>query len=348
MAEKTPKMMKANLLRSQATMEVVELPVPECPPAGMIIRARSVGICGSDVIKVKNTVSTEPRVIGHEIAGEVYQLDPRAAYTFKPGDRVAVGHVHIPCMHCHFCRHGSYAMCRSFKTSHVVPGGYSEYVALSAEHVNHSVLPIPDDVSMDLATFIDPVACCLHALNRIPRQVHDHAVVLGVGFMGVLFVQLLRQLHVHVTAIDISDARLEFARGMGAEHVFNAAHPGVKEQLAALTDGRGPDFVVLTVVNQQTIEQSLDWVRDGGWLSLFAGPVQRELLSLDFYDLFRREISLASSYSASPSEMGEALAWIESGKLKLQELITGSCDLAGIYPAIAAMDERSYKVIVHP
>jgi L-iditol 2-dehydrogenase len=341
-------MMEACLLRKQATMSVVELPIPELPPGGLLIRTKSVGLCGSDVIKVLNTISTEERVIGHEITGEVVNIDERANYDFKPGDRVAVGHVHVPCMHCHYCRHGSYAMCRQFKESHVVPGGFSQYVALSADHAKHTVLAIPDSISYDHAVFIDPIACCLHAINRLPIQSLDRVIVLGAGVMGALFIQLLQHKKARVIAVDISDTRLKKAQTFGADHTLNALKPDVSDEIDHLTEGLGADAVILSVVNQQTINQALSWVRDGGWLSLFAGPIERTPLNLDFYELFRREVSLVSSYSASLAEMGEALSWIQSGLINLEELITGTCDLEGILPAINSLDETEYKVIVHP
>lgn len=239
-------------------------------------------------------------------------------------------------------------MCSSFKRSRVNPGGFSEFVALSADHVNHTVLRIPDAINFDLATFIDPIACCLHAMNRLHWQPLDRAVVVGIGVMGLLFVQLLHQLQVEVIAVDISDMRLEKATALGADHILNPLDQDAREEIKNKTRGSGADFVVLTVTNQATIEQSMAWIGDGGAISIFAGPLEQSPLKLDLYEFFRRELSLISSYSASLAEMGQALTWIETGKVQINDMITGCCGLEGILTAIQSMNEQDYKVIVHP
>lgn len=348
MSNELPDSMRVCMLKGKESMDVVEVPFPELPPGGLILQTKSVGICGSDIIKVLNSTSTESRVIGHEIAGEVIQVDSHAGHPYKIGDRIAVGHVHVPCFHCRYCRRGSFAMCSSFKRSHVKPGGFSEYVALSADHANHTVLPIPDTMDFDQATFIDPIACCLHAMNRLHWQPLDRAVVVGIGVMGLLFVQLLHQLQVEVIAVDISDQRLEKASAVGADHILNPLRQDAGKEITSKTGGDGADFVVLTVTNQTTIDQGMAWIRDGGTISIFAGPVEHSPLNLDFYEFFRRELSLVSSYSASLAEMGQALLWVESGKVQINDMITGYCGLEGILTAIQSMNEQSYKVIVHP
>ncbi len=348
MSNKLPESMQVCMLRGKESMEVVEVSFPDLPPGGLILQTKSVGICGSDIIKVMNSLSTERRVIGHEIAGEVVQIDPRADHIYQIGDRIAVGHVHVPCLHCQYCRRGSFAMCASFKRSRVTPGGFSEYVALSADHVNHTVMRIPDAMHFDQATFIDPIACCLHAINRLHWQPLDHAVVVGIGVMGLLFVQLLHQLQVEVIAVDISDLRLEKATALGADLILNPLRHDAWKEIKSNTGRCGADFVVLTVTNQATIDQSMTWIRDGGAISIFAGPVEQSPLKLDFYELFRRELNLVSSYSASLSEMGQALAWVETGKIQINDMITGYCELEGILTAIQSMNEESYKIIVHP
>lgn len=343
-----PNTMRAAVLKAKDTIEVEELPVPDLPPGGMIIRTSSVGICGSDVIKVRNTISDETRVIGHEIAGEVVLTDERAQISYQIGDRVLVGHVHVPCMHCIFCRDGRYAMCSAFKNSQVVPGGFAQYVAVSADHTRHTVLPVPEEVSSDVATFVDPVACCLNAIERASCKLNDRAAVVGVGTMGALFVQLLDRMGVEVFAIDISDFRLQKARHFGAAHTVNSSENDPVEAIQSLTSGIGVDVVFLTIVNQQIADQSFDMLRDGGTLLLFAGPIARGTLELDYYQFFRRDLAMLSSYSASMANMGNALSLIAAGSIPVDELISGTCDLDGILTAILSMDEHTYKVIVKP
>jgi L-iditol 2-dehydrogenase len=348
MVASLPKTMLVSVLLGRLQMEVQEVPVPDVPPGGILIRVRSVGICGSDVVKIRTTSSQAPRVIGHEVAGEVVFADQWGTHGFNKGDRVVVGHVHIPCMHCTYCRHGSLAMCKSFKASHIEPGGYAQYVALSSDHTAHSVLAIPEGLSYDEATFVDPVACCLRAISRSEVTALDRVGVMGAGTMGGLFLQILRQLQTETFAIEVSPTRLLAAQRFGAEHMVAASGIDVAGEVLRHSDGEGLDAVILTVVSQETLELALSIVRDGGILCLFAAPMTGDPLRVDPYQLFRRELSVRSSYSASLVDIGNALRWIHSRKVNVAGMITGECDLQGILPAVLAMDDLTYKVILHP
>ncbi|MBN2556333.1 MAG: alcohol dehydrogenase catalytic domain-containing protein [Anaerolineales bacterium] len=343
-----PEVMKVNLLTAPLEMEMREQPVPAIPAGGMLIKVASTGICGSDVIKIRNTRSAEPRVIGHEVAGEVAAIAPGAALPFDIGDRVVVGHVHVPCGHCMYCQHGNPSMCLTFKETHIEPGGYAEYIAVTPDHAAHTILPIPDHVSFDEATFVDPVGCVLHAIDLSAIRPNDRVAVIGVGLMGLLFTTVLSKLSVETFAFDISDARLNQAVKYGADHTFNTAGGDPHNEVMRLTENEGVDVVILTFVMQETINRTFDIIRDGGRICTFAGPVSAEPMSMDFYNFFRRELSMVSSYSATMMDMGAAMRWIASGKVPVADFITGSCDLEGILPAVKAMDEHSYKVMVHP
>jgi len=343
-----PDVMKANFLTAPLTMEVREQPLPAIPAGGMLIKVSSTGICGSDVIKIRNTRSSEPRVIGHEVAGTVVAVAPGAAIPYVVGDRVAVGHVHVPCGYCTYCQHGTPSMCRTFKETNIDPGGYAEYIAVSPDHIAHTILPIPENLSFDEATFIDPVGCVLHAIDLCGIRPNDRVGVVGVGLMGLLFTTILNQLSVETFAFDISDARLEKASDYGAQHTYNTDSVDPRESIRKLTSDEGLDHVILTVILQETINSTFDIIRDGGRICTFAGPVGSEPLQMDFYSFFRRELSMVSSYSATMADMGAAMQWIATGKVPVAEFITGTCDLEGILPAVKGMDEHSYKVMVHP
>lgn len=340
--------MNVNVLTGPLQMELRSWPVPAIPAGGMLIKVASTGICGSDVIKIRNTRSQDPRVIGHEVAGDVVALAPDAALPFGIGDRVVVGHVHVPCGHCTYCQHGNPSMCHTFKKTNIDPGGYAEYIAVSPDHAAHTILSIPENVSYDEATFVDPVGCVLHAIDLSAIRPNDRVAVVGVGLMGLLFTSILSQIGVDVFAFDISDARLETARKYGAQHVFNTATSDPVADVLEQTNGEGIDVVVLTIVLQDTVDRTFNIIRDGGRICTFAGPVGSEAMKMDFYSFFRRELSMVSSYSATMKDMGAAMRWIASGKVPVAEFITGNCDLGGILPAVQGMDEHSYKVMVHP
>lgn len=334
-------------LTGRMRIEVEEIPTPDIPSLGMLVHVRSCGICGSDINRIRTTTSDSPRVLGHEIAGDVVAVSGPEG-KFKPGERVVVGHVHVPCMHCVYCRHESYSMCRQFKRSAVVPGGYAEFVAIPHEQMQCTVLGIPDDLAYDEATFVDPVACCLRALRRCRVRSLDRVLVVGAGLMGLLFAQLLRLMQAETFLFDVSTARLGRARACGASHIFNPQDPLAVQEVLSRTDGVGVDVAIATFSNKSTIEQATSCMRDGGTLCVFAPPLADEGVDLNAGAVFYRELSLIGSYSSAPSDLEAALEWIHSRKVDVKSLITTHTDLAGIASAVSALTEQSYKIIVHP
>jgi L-iditol 2-dehydrogenase len=342
-----PEKMKAAFLVGQMDMEVRIIPVPEMPPGGALLKVHSTGLCGSDINRIRFTTSDDVRVLGHEMTGEIVKIDPNVT-EYQIGDHVAVGHVHIPCMHCDYCRHGSPAMCRQFKQVRVEPGGYAEYVALTHDHLAHSVITIPDGVSDAAATFIDPLGCCLRAVNKSKVLPFDKVVVVGTGIMGQLFVMLLNQLQVEVIAVDISEYRLQKATEFGAAHVLKSDNENLEEEILRITDGKGVDTVFLTFLNQSILDNAMAYVRDGGNLCVFAPPVQELELKMDYFSFFRRELHMFSSYSSHIDEIVDTFHWITSKKVDVEKLITGTSDLDSLLDTVKNLTDRDFKIIVNP
>lgn len=342
-----PEKMKAAFLVGQMDMEVRTIPVPEMPPGGALLKVHSTGLCGSDINRIRFTTSDDVRVLGHEMTGEIVKIDPNVT-DYKIGDHVAVGHVHIPCMHCDYCRHGSPAMCRQFKQVRVEPGGYAEYVALTHDHLAHSVIAIPEGVTDAAATFIDPLGCCLRAVNKSKVLPFDKVVVVGTGIMGQLFVMLLKKLQVEVIAVDISEYRLEKAKEFGAAHALKADNEKLAEEILKITDGKGVDTVFLTFLNQSILDNAMSYVRDGGNLCVFAPPVKELELKIDYFSFFRRELHMFSSYSSYIDEIVDTFHWITSKKVDVEKLITGTSDLDNLLDTVKNLTDRDFKIIVNP
>jgi L-iditol 2-dehydrogenase len=339
--------MKAAYLTGRMKLDVREIDIPAVPRGGALVRVHSTGLCGSDLNRIRYTTSTEPRVIGHEVAGDIVAVD-EGVTLFKPGERVAVAHVHIPCGHCRYCKHGAPAMCKQFKESRIIPGGYSQYIALSADHLAHTTIRIPEGVSYAAATFMDPVACCLNAINKSQVSIFDRVAVVGVGIMGQIFVQMLKELQAESFVMDVSQARLERARRYGANHVFNSAEGGVVEKILSLTNNEGVDVVLLTFLTQQILDEAMAYTRDGGKLVVFAPPIKELELKMNYFDFFRREMRMFSSYSSSIADIETTMQWIASKKVDVEDLITGYCTLDTFQSTVEAIDDRQLKIIVEP
>jgi L-iditol 2-dehydrogenase len=286
--------------------------------------------------------------LGHEITGEVLRVGDGVA-SFQAGDRVVVAH-HVPCYGCHYCRHANYSMCRSFKQSNLRPGGFAEEVLVPAEHVKLTTLRLPVQVSWEQGSFTEPLACCLRALRRWQLQPGDVVMIVGLGAMGLLMAQLVRAHHGVVVGIDLDEGRLAFAARIGVQAVCSAAQP---QQVAAvaqqLTEGRGCDVVVLTAGQGDTLTTALEWVRDGGTISLFGNLAPQMPAQLDPNILYYREITLHGSYSPSPLELIHALQLIASHAVDVDRLTTHRLPLEDLPQAVElARTRRTVKAIINP
>jgi L-iditol 2-dehydrogenase len=241
-------------------------------------------------------------------------------------------------------------MCRGFKHSNLHPGGFAEEVLVPAQHVRLTTLHLPAQLSWEQGSFTEPLACCLRALRRWHVQPADVVMIVGLGAMGLLMAQLVQAHHGVVLGIDLDQTRLEFAARLGVRAVCSAAEPQqVATVVQELTEGRGCDVVVLTAGHGDTLTTALEWVRDGGTITLFGNLAPQMPAQLDPNVLYAREISLHGSYSASPLELVHALQLIASHAVDVDLLITHRLSLAELPRAVElARTRRAIKAIINP
>jgi L-iditol 2-dehydrogenase len=329
-------------------IRIEELVLPAPARGELVIQVRACGLCGSDLAKMFQQTLMAPTVLGHEIAGEVVRVGA-AVSPFQVGDRVVVAH-HVPCFGCHYCRHGNHSMCRSFKQSHLIPGGFAEEVLVPAEHVKFTTLPLPAHLSFETASFTEPLACCLRSLRRWNLQPGDVVVIVGLGPMGLLMAQLVQANWGLVLGMDLDEQRLAFAEHLGVDAVCPAADgEQVIRWVHELTQGRGCDVVVLTAGHGGTVQEACQWVRDGGIITLFGNMALQQPAQLDPNLLYYREIRLEGSYSPSPLDLGHALHLIASHTVKVDRLITHRLPLEDLPQAVElSRTRRAVKAIINP
>jgi L-iditol 2-dehydrogenase len=339
---------RAAVAYSGERIRIEELSLPEPGRGELVVRVRACGLCGSDLAKMFQQTLSAPTVLGHEIAGEVVQLGTDVDQ-FHVGDRVMVAH-HVPCYGCHYCRHGNYSMCRSFKQSNLIPGGFAEEVLVPAQHVKLTTLHLPRHVSFDEGSFAEPLACCLRALRRWNLQPADVVLIVGLGPMGLLLAQLVHESRGIVLGTDMDEQRLEFAKRIGIDAVCSAVDVVQLMRLAKdLTQSRGCDVVVLTAGHGGTVQDACEWVRDGGTITLFGNLARQRPAQLDPNILYSREITIQGSYSPSPLELVHALYLIESHAVKVDPLITHRLPLEELPQAVElARTRKAMKAIINP
>ena len=340
--------MRVAMYYNNRDIRIEELPRPKIGPEEVLIRIEASGICGSDVMEWYRTHKA-PLVLGHEIAGQIVEVGAQVE-KYRPGDRVAASH-HVPCNTCHYCLSGHPTVCDTLRRTNFYPGGFAEYVRLPAINVNRGIYPLPEGLTYEAATFIEPLACVLRAQQIARIGPGQTVLVLGSGLAGLLHIQLARSLGAgRIVATDLSSFRLEAARHLGADVVFPADHY-TPPLLQEVNGGFLADLVLVCTGARQAQLQALGSVERGGTVLFFAPTDQGVTIPLSINDLFfRNDITLTTSYAGSPADHWRASQLIQAGILDLDRLITHRFPLAQTQEGFRLVAEgaASLKVIIEP
>lgn len=312
--------MKAAVYTGPGAVHIEDYPVPDAPGRGeLLVRVRVCGVCGSDVTDWYMTPRA-PVVLGHEPAGDVVAVG-EGVTGFAPGDRVALHH-HMPCMVCAICRRGSYTLCPTFKRTRLYPAGMAEYVRVPAEIAAGDILKLPDDLSYDAGALIEPIACCVRALDRANIRQSDTVVIIGAGFNGIVMGLLAPLWGAHqVALLDRLPVRLSRAQSFGLS-VFNVDDGDLAEQVRAWADDAGPHAVIVTPANPKALDLGFALAGPGATVLLYAPTPPADTWALNTYRLLFQEITLTGSYSAGPYDTRRALSLLKNGLIDPARLIT--------------------------
>lgn len=335
--------MKAAVYHGPGDVRLEDFEVPRPAPGEVLLRMVACGICGSDLMDWY-TGRRAPVVLGHEPIGVVVEAPPGngAIRSLQPGTRVFAHH-HVPCFVCDRCRRGHHTLCPTFRRNGLTPGGFSEFILVSAENVRSDVLALPDHLPTEAATLIEPLACCVRGqlLARVGPQ--TRLAVIGAGQVGLLHLQAAAAIGCrHLLAVDPLPRRRAAAEG------FGAIAADANEAVAAITSwGDRPDVVIICTGSPAAFDFALSLVGDGGVVQLFAPMQPGERLSYLANDLFFRELTLQASYSAGPAETREALRLLDVGSVRADGLITHRFPLSEVAHALAtARSREGIKTVV--
>lgn len=340
--------MRVAMYYSNNDVRLEEKPRPTIGKGELLVKVKSSGICGTDVMEWYR-IDRVPLVLGHEIAGEVVEVGGGVS-KYKKGDRICAAH-HVPCGVCRYCLKGHETVCETLRKTNFDPGGFSEYVRLPSINVEKGVFLLPDAVSFEEATFIEPLACVVRAQKVAKVSQDDTVLVIGSGISGALHIALARAKGARcIIATDVVDYRLKMAKELGAHFVVNA-----KEDIAAfvkkINGNRGADVVILCTGAEAAMKQAFDSIDKGGVILFFAATAKGVTIPLSVNDVFwRNEVTLTSSYAGSPNDHFEALNLISSWKVDVRKMITHHFGLkdAGVGFKLVAEAKESLKVIIDP
>ncbi len=338
--------MKAAMYYSIEDIRIQEIPKPHVGPNEILVEMKACGVCGSDLMEWYLR-SRAPLVLGHEPAGVIVEAGKKIK-GFKVGDRVFAHH-HVADLKCYYCKHGDYTLCPQFAQTHLEPGGFAEYFRVPAPNLQLDTLKLPAKLSFDEATLIEPVGCCIRAQNKVGVQKGDSIAVVGAGPSGIIHAMLAKIADAgHVLVTDLVDYRLGMAERLGADVTVNGQKENSVERVKQATENRGADIVIVTAPNAKAVEDSVQMVRKGGKILLFAPTQPDQYARLSPHRLFFSEITVVPSYSVSHIETKKALQLISSGKFKAKELITSRFPLSQTQKAFqtAAKSKECLKVVV--
>jgi L-iditol 2-dehydrogenase len=336
--------MKSCIIGSDRNVEVAEVDVPHLNAGDILVEMKACGICGTDLEKVKGNYAS--RILGHEAVGIVAGVGA-GVESFEIGERVFPHH-HVPCYTCHYCRSGSETMCPDFSRSNLDPGGLAEYFRVPEWNVSRGgVFRLPKSVNFRTGAMIEPFACVVRGLGKTRLNEENTAAVVGVGPVGMMHILGLKfDSRCSVAAIDVSPQRLDFAADIGADFTFPSRES--VEGIASVTDGIGADVVFIATGNREAIETAIRLARKGGRIIQFGLPSPGMVLPADYSELFRKEISIISTYSAVEKDVERAISIISGGPEKFEALISHSFRLEDAPAAFEAAErtDTARKVIV--
>ncbi len=337
--------MKAAVYQGDRQIRLEAVPVPRIGPGELLVRVTGCGICATDVNKVDHALLKPPAVLGHEVAGTVAVLG-EGVQSLMVGDRVVVSH-HVPCYTCHYCKHGNFSMCRTFKASNIDPGGFAEFIRVPALNVQYATFPIPPHLEDEEAAFTEPLACCLRGVKRLAPLFLDTVLLFGLGSIGLMLLQVLKLHRTQVIGLDLLSERLERAKILGADLTLNPGQPELLQAVQDLTEGRGADAAILTAGGPRALGGAIDLLRDGGTLMLFASDPSDPLVELDIHHFFHRELSMMSSYSPSSIELQEAFALLAERTVQVKALVSHRVSLNELERGMRLFrDKEALKVFV--
>jgi len=339
--------MRVAMYYNNRDVRLEELPVPEIGAGELLIRTRASGICGSDLMEWYR-IKKAPLVLGHEITGEVAKVGDRVE-GFDVGDRVFSSH-HVPCGKCRYCLAGHQSVCDLLRTTHFDPGGFAEYIRVPQINVELGTLRIPDTMTFDEGSFIEPLACVVRAQRFAHLEAGQTVLVVGSGISGLLHIQLARARGAaRIIATDISDFRLRAAQQFGADVTVHGA-ADVPARLRELNDGRPADLVIVCTGAMPAIEQAIQSVDRGGTLLFFAPTAAGVNVPIPLFEYWRDEISVVTSYAGSGADLKESLELIRDRKVRVGAMVTHRLPLgeAGRGFQLTESGQDSIKVILDP
>jgi len=350
-----PETMLAAVYYGRQDVRMETVPTPQIGAGEILVRVHTCGVCGTDLKKIATGSHSAPRIFGHETAGVIVEVGDGVSQ-YKVGERVVVFH-HIPCRKCYYCSTRTFAQCETYKevgvTAGLEPsgGGFSEYVRVFDWIVRDGgVVRIPDGVSYEQASFLEPVSTCVKAIEHLAPKTSETVLVIGQGPIGLILAKLTQNEGAKVFVSDLFPGRLTMSSAYGLEHQIDASRQDALKVIREATDGRSADAVILAVGGNALIRQAIDAARPGGRIMLFA-QTQHSEVSIDAASICVDEKTLLGSYSVSVDLNEKTADFVMGEKMDLARLYSHRFPLENAIEALqlaASPQPDTMKIAIQP
>lgn len=336
-------------------VRIEDAPEPPCPPDSVKLRVRNCSTCGTDVKIFHNGHQnlSPPRIIGHEIAGEVVEVGAQVS-GWVPEDRAQVIAA-VPCGECHECRKGWMAVCQNqTSVGYQYDGGFAEYLIVPPQVLKVDGLNrIPDGVGYDEASVAEPMACAINAQELLGIEPGDTVVVFGAGPIGCMHIRIARGVYDAgpVYLVDVNAERLKLsADAVDPDETIDGSQEDVVARVMELTGGRGADVVITATAANVTQEQAIAMAARNGRISFFGGlPKTNPTITCDSNVVHYRQLHIHGANGSAPEHNKRALEYIASGKVPVKDLITVRLPLERALDALDIVAKgEAIKVTIEP
>lgn len=316
---------------------------PKINDSQVMIRVKSVGICGTDLAIVnKSLATTTPIILGHEFAGDVVEIGSEVKNEWLNKRVTSEINSNID-FKCYYCKQGINSQCVSRKALGIdIDGALAEFIAVDSYMLHE----IPDSISYDDATFIEPLAAAYQTFEVMPLDQNDSTMaIFGLGKLGLLLTQVALSKGLKLFVVDGSHKKIALAKNFGAHYPLNRFEvPNVPKKIKSLTNGLGADIVADTTGNPIALKDIIASCRARGKIHIKS--THGIDTPVDLTDVVIRELTI---YSSRCGPFEKAIEGLSSGKIKVVKLISKKYNLEDIGKAVKHFEEIHHhiKTVIH-
>ena len=348
------KMMFAGAYNGTPDIELLNIPVPEIKADEALLKIRAAGICGTDLRILGSGHRRIPqgskRILGHEFSGEIVKVGSDVSWP-EVGTRICAA-PNMGCGTCDLCVEGNTQLCKNYYSFGVViDGAFAQYMKIPAGAIEQGNLSeIPADISFEEAAMVEPLSCALRGLMSTNPKLGETILIIGVGAIGLMFVQLAKNQGLKVIVSSRNDQRSELARNFGADLTFNPTKEDFHETVLAATGGRGVDIAIVAAPSSDAQKNAIEVLTHHGRINFFGGlPKENSITSIDANLVHYKELIITGTTGSSVKQYRTSLNLVKDGMVKVDSLITHKFPISEISEAIESVRSKNgLKTMIVP